>query len=927
VTVRDRIAGLLRRRSVLLTACGLPCAALLAAYAVNHRDWQEQAQALRRENLTLHLQQLALNVDKEPETLKAAARTLAESDGVLDLVQEVAKDSANAKESGKGGVSSPASRFDPKVLAGLDVSALLIAASSQSIRFSGTVENGELIERPPDTGAVKYLNSLIAAHPASAGAALPVGEASVGFVNDQFVAARPIVARGSSVPTGWLAVTRSVSPAMLARLGESVGGSLIGKPVRQLDRTQIPADVQTWLGSRLGDSFGVSTHVSGDLAGYAVLRDASGRAAWVFRLAPAPSAVAAISDRDASSGNLLRAVRGDGELSLPLEGFMGLLAAVVAACLIIASKRYFGHRRSVDSRYKAIIDQTNDGIVIVDAKRYKIQYCNPAFLTRIGYTSAEAIGLTLSDIFADGDASPESVVARMKDADSQPPFNLQLRCKNGALIDLEVRCNRLETDGREGLAYITHDVSVRRKAEQQLIDNQQRLDRMAHHDQLTGLPNRHYLATFLPEAIAEARASNLMLGVVFLDLDRFKHINDTRGHETGDKLLQEVARRLRACVRDTDVVIRMGGDEFVVVFRNVRSYDEVTLGANRINDSLNKPIIIDQHPLQTTGSVGVSLFPRDGADMGELLKHSDTAMYQAKDRGRNNVQMFSQIMNRKLKHRVAMEASLRDALRLKQLDVHYQPFVNLLTRKVVGLEALIRWRHPVHGMVPADQFIPVAEETGLIVPMGNFVLHRTLQTMSAWQRAGVKLVPISLNVAPAQLQRGELQSTISTLLATHGLKADLLQLEMTERAVFDSTQTKTGENRQDTMVRLRDLGLKIAIDDFGTGYSSLSYLKNWRVDALKIDRSFVRDLVTDSSDLAIVSAIIAIARHLHIQVIAEGIEGYQQAEILRKLGCTVGQGFLFARPMPPEQCLAMLGNNAQGAEEEDMLAVFASGRA
>ena len=312
--------------------------------------------------------------------------------------------------------------------------------------------------------------------------------------------------------------------------------------------------------------------------------------------------------------------------------------------------------------------------------------------------------------------------------------------------------------------------------------------------------------------------------------------------------------------------------------------------------------------------------------MGELLKHSDTAMYQAKDRGRNNVQMFSQVMNRKLKHRVAMEASLREALRLKQFDVHYQPFVNLLTRKIVGLEALIRWRHPAHGMIPADQFIPVAEETGLIVPMGNFVLHRTLQTMSAWRKAGVALVPVSLNVAPAQLQRGELHSTIATLLKSHGVAPDLLQLEMTERAVFESTQTKAGENRGDTMAQLRDLGIKIAIDDFGTGYSSLSYLKNWRVDALKIDRSFVRDLVTDSSDLAIVSAIIAIARHLQIQVIAEGIEGYQQAEILRKLGCTVGQGFLFARPMPAEECRVLLGANAASQEdEEDMLAVFCLG--
>ena len=238
----------------------------------------------------------------------------------------------------------------------------------------------------------------------------------------------------------------------------------------------------------------------------------------------------------------------------------------------------------------------------------------------------------------------------------------------------------------------------------------------------------------------------------------------------------------------------------------------------------------------------------------------------------------------------------------------------------------MRWSHPVHGMIPADQFIPVAEETGLIVPMGNFVLHRTLQTMSAWRAAGIPLVPVSLNVAPAQLQRGELQATISTLLKSHNLRPEMLQLEMTERAVFDSHSPK-GENRQDTMARLRDLGIKIAIDDFGTGYSSLSYLKNWRVDALKIDRSFVRDLVTDSSDLAIVSAIIAIAQHLHIEVIAEGIEAYQQVEILRRLGCSVGQGFLFARPMPADDVLKLLRDEAEPPkEEEDMLAVLNAGR-
>ena len=622
---------------------------------------------------------------------------------------------------------------------------------------------------------------------------------------------------------------------------------------------------------------------------------------------------------------VLAASSGSAWMGYVCAAISGFIAAAVIAW--IAFKNHVQRQESADSRYKAIIDQANDGVVIVDAQTQAVSYTNPAFLERLGYTSAEAQALTLCDIFADGDAAPESVLTRLRGANSQMALNMQHRCKNGSLIDIEVRCNALDVDGRDVLAYVTHDVSLRRKAEQQLIENQHRLDRMAHHDQLTGLPNRHHLAAFLPNAIAEAQAAASMLGVVFLDLDRFKHINDTCGHETGDKLLQEVASRLRAVVRDSDVVIRMGGDEFVVVFRNVKSYDEVTLGAGRIIETLNQPIIIDQHPLQTTGSVGVSLFPRDGSTMVELLKHSDTAMYQAKDRGRNNVQMFSHAMNRKLKHRVAVEASLREALRLKQLDVHYQPFVNLLTRKVVGLEALIRWRHPMHGMVPADQFIPVAEETGLIVPMGNFVLHRTLQNMSAWRKAGVPLVPMSLNIAPAQLQRGELQSTIATLLKTHGLRPEMLQLEMTERAMFDP-RVPGGESRQDTMARLRDLGVKIAIDDFGTGYSSLSYLKNWRVDALKIDRSFVRDLVTDSSDLAIVSAIIAIAKHLQIQVIGECIECYQQAEILLRLGCSVGQGFLFAQPMPAEQCVKLLADSAETEkpEDEDMLAAFSSGR-
>jgi diguanylate cyclase (GGDEF)-like protein/PAS domain S-box-containing protein len=783
-----------------------------------------------------------------------------------------------------------------------DLDALLVLSAPRAVRFSVTVADGQLSEQPPEPALMQLVESLAASlETANRSSQLTT------FADDRWLVVRPVIGHSSPAILGWVVASRALSPGLISQIAHSVGGTLSVQPTKAFD--SVPGEA--------AGAFAVTTQLSTeDASGFAVLRDMSGRAVRVLRLA---------RTANASGASLSAAEPAGGGTGYMLTGVLMLLA--IAGIIIFAIRRYFRHQRSVDARYKALIDQANDGIVIVDPHTHQVLYTNPAFLSRLGYSNEEAQSLTLTDIFADRDATPDSVLSRLVEADSQMALNMQQRCKNGLFFDTEVRCNALDVDGRDVLAFVTHDVSLRRKAEQQLIENQQRLDKMAHHDQLTGLPNRHYLTAFLPQAIEEAKAANTMLGVVFLDLDRFKHINDTRGHETGDKLLQEVATRLRTCVRDSDVVIRMGGDEFVVVFRHVKNYDEVTLGAGRIIETLNRPIIIDRHSLQTTGSVGVSLYPRDGANMIELLKHSDTAMYQAKDRGRNNVQMFSHAMNRKLKHRVAVEASLREALRLKQLDVHYQPFVNLITRKIVGLEALMRWSHPVHGMIPADQFIPVAEETGLIVPMGNFVLHRTLQTMSAWRKAGIPLVPVSLNVAPAQLQRGELQSTISTLLKSHNLRPEMLQLEMTERAVFDS-HSPAGENRQDSMARLRDLGIKIAIDDFGTGYSSLSYLKNWRVDALKIDRSFVRDLVTDSSDLAIVSAIIAIARHLHIEVIAEGIEAYQQVEILRRLGCSVGQGFLFARPMPADEILKLLRNDAEPPkeEEEDMLAVFSAGR-
>src|SRR4051794_14571313 len=299
-----------------------------------------------------------------------------------------------------------------------------------------------------------------------------------------------------------------------------------------------------------------------------------------------------------------------------------------------------------------------------------------------------------------------------------------------------------------------------------------------------------------------------MLAVLFLDLDRFKHINDSRGHEVGDKLLQEIAKRVRAAVRPADIVVRMGGDEFVVVLHRVTSTEEVAGAATRINEVLAAPVMIDGRALVATVSIGVSLFPRDGATMGELLKHSDTAMYQAKDLGRNNFQVFSPQMDRSLKERVAIESSLRAGLKLQQFDVHYQPIIDIESRRVAGLEALLRWKHPVQGYLSPERFIGVAEETGLIIPLGQFVLDRLGQDVNSWREQGAHLVPVSMNVSAVQLERTKLRELIQQAMERYRIGPQLIALELTEGSLFES---RTNEFREDALATLRDLGVKIAI--------------------------------------------------------------------------------------------------------------------
>jgi diguanylate cyclase (GGDEF)-like protein/PAS domain S-box-containing protein len=577
---------------------------------------------------------------------------------------------------------------------------------------------------------------------------------------------------------------------------------------------------------------------------------------------------------------------------------------------------------AADEALCGAFEQSPEGGLLVDPQTLRIIAANAVFRRNAGFAEGELKALTLPQIFANDD-EPEALVGRLSNPDPRIPVRIKQRSKNGQQINTEITGFRIELGKRRVLAYIARDITLSSKLEARLLEKQQHLDHLAHHDQLTDLPNRLYLAAHLPYTIEDARRTNRMVAILFLDLDRFKHINDSRGHETGDELLKAVAQRLREATRSEDIVVRMGGDEFIIVMKDLQKFEQVGETTDRITEVLSHPFDINGRSLDTTVSIGVSLFPRDGEDMGELLRHSDTAMYQAKDRGRNNCQVFNPTMDRRLKQRIAIEAHLRAALMTGQLDVHYQPIIDIESQKVVALESLLRWEHPTQGPVSPARFISVAEETGLIVPIGEFVLERALQDAKRWQQMGFPLVPIALNVSAVQLQRSNFPEKILHATRQHGFEPSLLQLELTESTIFERREDRNGEANQDAVAQLRDMGVRIAIDDFGTGYSSLSYLKRWRVDCLKIDRSFVRDLVGDLSDLAIVGAIIAMARHLAIPVIAEGIESWQQLEKLRELGCTQAQGHLFAKATPAALCAQYLSGApislANGERHRDAL--------
>ncbi len=438
------------------------------------------------------------------------------------------------------------------------------------------------------------------------------------------------------------------------------------------------------------------------------------------------------------------------------------------------------------------------------------------------------------------------------------------------------------------------EIDERREAERQL-------DELAYYDSLTKLPNRISLLEYLKVAISRARRKKNKLAVLFIDIDRFKTINDTLGHDAGDQLIVEIANRLQVCLRDDDSIHRFGGDEFVAILQDINELADIQNVTKRMLKSITGSISINSNEIFSSVCIGVSIYPNDDNDIDNLLKYADAAMYHAKDQGGNNCQFYNQELTQRVEEKMQLETRLRYALEHDEFRLHYQPIYDLKDQNLIGVEALIRWQDPKQGLIMPDHFIPLAEETGLIVAIGEWVLKTACTQIKNWESQGLGKLHIAINVSSVQFDYGKLYPVIMSILKSSGLDARQLELEITERIFLNITA-----NLKNTLDTLTAEGIKLSIDDFGTGYSSLSYLKQLPIDTLKIDRSFIMGIPEDKDDVQIAATIVAMAHGLGMEVVAEGIETEEQLQYLNSLNCDRGQGYLLSRPQPTETITELL---------------------
>ncbi len=538
--------------------------------------------------------------------------------------------------------------------------------------------------------------------------------------------------------------------------------------------------------------------------------------------------------------------------------------------------------RESELRYRLLFEQNAAGVCVMNGAG-RIVDCNTTFATLVGYQKTEVIGMSMRDLYA-RPVEHDELMILLGDASNLNSVEVELKKKDEGTVWL-LQSLIIVGEHENAVVHATVvDISDRKLAEEQIEFH-------AYHDVLTNLPNRKLFADRLRQNMTHSRRSGRTLAVMFIDIDHFKSINDTLGHTSGDELLLEMSYRLRHCVREEDTVARIGGDEFTVILSELRHPEDAASVAQKVLRAVQVPLTIGGMQIEVTASIGIALFPNDGSDPETLLRNADSAMYRAKESGRNNYQLCTNEMKLRAMDRLSLEARLRRAVSEQQLVLFYQPQVNLLTGRIVAMEALVRWNDPDRGLIQPGDFIPIAEESRLILPIGEWVLRTACRDMKEWQNMGIAPARVAVNLSARQFQQHDLVETVQAALQAGGLPPSALEIEITETTAMHDGEVSTGVMRD-----LRALGVSVAIDDFGTGYSSLSYLKGFPLSAVKIDRAFIDGIPHDESDVAIVSAVLGIARSLRLRVVAEGVETSEQFAYLRRIECDEAQGYYFSRP-------------------------------
>ncbi|UUA73344.1 putative bifunctional diguanylate cyclase/phosphodiesterase [Cellvibrio sp. QJXJ] len=556
------------------------------------------------------------------------------------------------------------------------------------------------------------------------------------------------------------------------------------------------------------------------------------------------------------------------------------------------------HQEAELRLWAKVFEGSNEAIMILD-DQFRIVLVNKTYEKMMGFSAEDVLGVDAAQIGASQHPRGffRNLIAILNERGAWLG-ELSNRRKNGETFPSWFSISRvLGSDGQiENYIAIFTDISERKKS-------RERLDFLAHHDSLTELPNRTLLNDRLEMAINTAKRRQEKVGLLFIDLDRFKNINDSLGHAAGDQILRQTALRLKKVIRNDDTVARLGGDEFVVLLPRVHDERDLAEVAIKVREELLKPYLVEEMPLHLSPSIGIAIYPEDGSSPSELIKNADAAMYLAKEKGRNNYQFYTPLLNSRTLDRLKLEYDLRQALELGQFELHYQPQMDATNQQLYGAEALIRWRHPERGLVQPNDFIPLAEEIGLIIPIGNWVIAEAARQVTRWQAEGAISLVVSVNISALQFHQPGFMAEVQTIMDDAGAAPQSLELELTESMLMSDMDASI-----EVLQKFRDLGYHIAIDDFGTGFSCLNYLRRLPVNILKIDQSFVRDMQSDEASLAIVSYIIRLAQSLGMDTIAEGVETSHEMTLLVNEGCRLMQGYHFSKPLPPGQFDAWLAD-------------------